>query len=108
MRQISTSPEETTIVRAIISMGRSLNLRIIAEGVETVEELDFLKLHQCEEAQGYYFSRPVPPAKFAELLSDCPPGSVKFPRAIPQLRDESRVVRRAPKSIPAVPMPLSE
>jgi EAL domain-containing protein (putative c-di-GMP-specific phosphodiesterase class I) len=108
VRQISTSPEETTIVRAIISMGRSLNLRIIAEGVETVEELDFLKLHQCEEAQGYYFSRPVPPAKFAELLSDCPPESVKFQRAIPQLRDESRVVRRAPKSIRAVPMPLSE
>jgi EAL domain-containing protein (putative c-di-GMP-specific phosphodiesterase class I) len=50
-------------------MGRSLNLRIIAEGVETLEELSFLKLHQCEEAQGYYFSRPVPATQFAALLS---------------------------------------
>jgi EAL domain-containing protein (putative c-di-GMP-specific phosphodiesterase class I) len=68
VRQISANPDETTIVRAIISMGRSLNLRIIAEGVETVEELSFLKLHECEEAQGYYFSRPIPPAQFAEFV----------------------------------------
>jgi diguanylate cyclase (GGDEF)-like protein/PAS domain S-box-containing protein len=66
--QITTAHNETTIVTAIISMGRSLNLRVVAEGVENPEELAFLKAHQCEEAQGYYFSRPVPPAKFARLL----------------------------------------
>ena len=46
-------------------MARSLKLRVIAEGVETVEELTFLQAHQCDEAQGYYFSRPVPPEQFA-------------------------------------------
>jgi diguanylate cyclase (GGDEF)-like protein/PAS domain S-box-containing protein len=68
VRQISTAPDETTIVTAIISMGRSLNLRVVAEGVETQEELAFLQAHQCDEAQGYYFGRPVPPAIFAKLL----------------------------------------
>jgi diguanylate cyclase (GGDEF)-like protein/PAS domain S-box-containing protein len=68
VRQISTAPDETTIVTAIISMGRSLNLRVIAEGVETQEELSFLQAHQCDEAQGYYFGRPVHPEQFAKLL----------------------------------------
>src|SRR6202049_505153 len=58
VRQITTSPRETSIVTAVISLGRSLNLRVIAEGVETQEELNFLQEHQCDEAQGYYFSRP--------------------------------------------------
>jgi EAL domain-containing protein (putative c-di-GMP-specific phosphodiesterase class I) len=49
-------------------MGRGLKLRVVAEGVETKEELEFLQEHLCEEAQGYYFSRPVLPAQFAKLL----------------------------------------
>jgi EAL domain-containing protein (putative c-di-GMP-specific phosphodiesterase class I) len=68
VRQITTAPEQTTIVTAIISMGRNLNLRVVAEGVETPEEMAFLQAHQCDEAQGYYFSRPVPPEQFAKLL----------------------------------------
>jgi diguanylate cyclase (GGDEF)-like protein/PAS domain S-box-containing protein len=68
IRQITTAPDETTIVTAVISMGRSLKLRVVAEGVETMEELTFLQAHQCEEAQGYYFSRPVLPERFAQLL----------------------------------------
>jgi diguanylate cyclase (GGDEF)-like protein/PAS domain S-box-containing protein len=68
VRQITMAPHETTIVAAVISMGRSLNLRVVAEGVETLEELAFLQDHQCDEAQGYYFSRPVPPQQFARLL----------------------------------------
>jgi diguanylate cyclase (GGDEF)-like protein/PAS domain S-box-containing protein len=68
VRQITTSPDETSIVTAIISMGRSLKLRIVAEGVETERELAFLQAHQCDEAQGYYFSRPVLPNRFAKLL----------------------------------------
>jgi EAL domain-containing protein (putative c-di-GMP-specific phosphodiesterase class I) len=55
-------------VTAVISMGRSLKLRVVAEGVETQEELEFLQAHQCDEAQGYFFSRPVPPQQFAALL----------------------------------------
>jgi diguanylate cyclase (GGDEF)-like protein/PAS domain S-box-containing protein len=68
IRQITTAPGETTIVAAIIGMGRSMKLRVVAEGVETREELAFLQAHHCEEAQGYYFSRPVPPGQFARLL----------------------------------------
>ena len=68
VRQIMTAPYETTIVTAVISMGRSMNLRVVAEGVETQEELAFLQAHQCDEAQGYYFSRPVLPQEFAKLL----------------------------------------
>jgi EAL domain-containing protein (putative c-di-GMP-specific phosphodiesterase class I) len=68
VRQITIAPDETTIVAAIISMGRSLKLRVIAEGVETQEQLAFLRAHECDEAQGYYFSRPVVPGEFARLL----------------------------------------
>jgi len=68
VRQITTAPDDTTIVTAVISMGRSLKLRVVAEGVETQEELVFLQAHQCDEAQGYYFSRPVLPEQFAKLL----------------------------------------
>ncbi len=68
VRQISTAPDETTIVAAVISMGRNLKLRVVAEGVETQEELAFLQARQCDEAQGYFFSRPVLPQQFARLL----------------------------------------
>jgi EAL domain-containing protein (putative c-di-GMP-specific phosphodiesterase class I) len=68
VRQITTTPDETTIVTAVISMAQSLKLRVVAEGVETHDELVFLQAHQCDEAQGYYFSPPVPPRQFAELL----------------------------------------
>ena len=68
VREITTAPGEMTIVTAVISMGRSLNLRVVAEGVETQQELEFLQAHQCDEAQGYYFSRPVVAQQFARLL----------------------------------------
>jgi EAL domain-containing protein (putative c-di-GMP-specific phosphodiesterase class I) len=68
VRQITTAPDETTIVTAVISMGQSLKLRVVAEGVETQEELAFLRAHDCDEVQGYYFSRPVLPQQFAMLL----------------------------------------
>jgi diguanylate cyclase (GGDEF)-like protein len=67
VRQIGDG-EDTTLVTAVIAMARSLKLRVVAEGVETVGELTFLRAHQCDEAQGYYFSRPVPPQQFATLL----------------------------------------
>jgi diguanylate cyclase (GGDEF)-like protein/PAS domain S-box-containing protein len=68
IRQISATPDDTAIVTAIISMGRSLNLRVIAEGVETAEELAFLQAQQCDEAQGYFLGRPVPAGEFGKLL----------------------------------------
>jgi diguanylate cyclase (GGDEF)-like protein/PAS domain S-box-containing protein len=74
VRQITTAPDETTIVTAVIGMGRSLKLRVVAEGVETLQELAFLQTHQCDEGQGYYFSRPVLPEQFAKLLKNGIPG----------------------------------
>jgi EAL domain-containing protein (putative c-di-GMP-specific phosphodiesterase class I) len=68
VRQISTGGDDTTIVKAVIGMARSLKLRVIAEGVETLEEAAFLRAYQCEEAQGYYFSPPLPSQQFAMLL----------------------------------------
>lgn len=60
VRDLATDPDDAAIVRAIIQMARSLNLRTIAEGVETVEMLELLRTFQCDEAQGYYFARPMP------------------------------------------------
>jgi diguanylate cyclase (GGDEF)-like protein/PAS domain S-box-containing protein len=68
IRQITETPAETTIVTAVLSMARSLNLRVVAEGVETAGELAFLQAHHCDEAQGYYFSRPLPAPQFQEML----------------------------------------
>jgi diguanylate cyclase (GGDEF)-like protein/PAS domain S-box-containing protein len=81
VRQITSTPEDTTIVTAVISMGRSMKLRVVAEGVETLEELGFLQARSCDEAQGYYFSRPVLPQQFAMLLkTGIPEAAVVVPR----------------------------
>jgi diguanylate cyclase (GGDEF)-like protein len=70
IRRITEVPSETAIVKAVLSMARSLNLRVVAEGVETRNELDFLQAHQCDEAQGYYFSHPLPAERFKEFLHE--------------------------------------
>jgi diguanylate cyclase (GGDEF)-like protein/PAS domain S-box-containing protein len=70
VRQISTAGDDTTIVKAVIGMARGLKLRVIAEGVEKPEEVAFLRAYRCDEAQGYYFSRPVPAQQFAALLEN--------------------------------------
>ena len=69
IRQITISPDESSIVTAIINMARNMKLRVVAEGVETQQEMLFLQDHKCDEAQGYYFSKPLPPAEFAKLLA---------------------------------------
>ena len=68
VRQIADSSGGNTIVSTIIAMARSLHLLVIAEGVETPEELAFLLEQQCDEAQGYKFSRPIPAEQFEMLL----------------------------------------
>ena len=68
VREISADPVDTSIVCAVITMGKSLGHRVIAEGVETREQLAFLQAQRCGEGQRYYFSRPVAAEQFAELL----------------------------------------
>ena len=68
IRNISENAEDMAIAKAIISMGKSLSLTVVAEGVETVEEMNFLKENSCDEMQGYYFSKPIAPEDFADLL----------------------------------------
>jgi len=59
VREITADRRDAAIVSAMINIGRSLEQRIIAEGVETSAQLEFLRRHGCEEGQGFYFSRPV-------------------------------------------------
>jgi diguanylate cyclase (GGDEF)-like protein/PAS domain S-box-containing protein len=79
LHQMNGSPNGTAIAIAIIRMGKSLNLRVVAEGVESGEDLAFLKEHDCDEAQGFYFSRPLPAEQFAALLQK---RSLEFPLAV--------------------------
>jgi EAL domain-containing protein (putative c-di-GMP-specific phosphodiesterase class I) len=69
IRDIATNAEDKAITEAIIAMGKTLSLTVVAEGVETMEQEAFLRAHACTEMQGYYFSRPVPAAEFADLLA---------------------------------------
>jgi EAL domain-containing protein (putative c-di-GMP-specific phosphodiesterase class I) len=68
VRDISTDSEDKAIVSAIINMARSLGLTTIAEGVETTAQLDFLREQDCDEMQGYHFSKPLLPDAFRALL----------------------------------------
>lgn len=68
IRDISVDPEDREIVKTIIALGKSLGLKTIAEGVETKEQLDFLKENGCDEAQGYYFSKPLSVTDLEALL----------------------------------------
>ena len=68
MHDVTTNANDATIVSAVIAMGQSLKQRVVAEGVETSEQLAFLQTHRCSEGQGYYFSHPVLANAFTTLL----------------------------------------
>jgi diguanylate cyclase (GGDEF)-like protein/PAS domain S-box-containing protein len=70
VRNITTDPDDAAIVKTIISMAHDMQLRVIAEGVETEEQKSFLHLRHCDEIQGYFFSRPVPAEAFEALLRE--------------------------------------
>jgi EAL domain-containing protein (putative c-di-GMP-specific phosphodiesterase class I) len=62
IRQVTNNPQDAAITTAIIVLGRSLNLTVVAEGVETESQLGFLRVLECDEVQGYLFGRPAEPA----------------------------------------------
>lgn len=66
--EITTNSADAAITTAIIEMAHSLDVKVVAEGVETVEQLDFLRERGCDEIQGYYFARPLPANEIAKLL----------------------------------------
>ncbi|MFI5305503.1 MAG: EAL domain-containing protein, partial [Nitrospiria bacterium] len=68
VRDITTNKDDAALSTAIIAMAHSLNLKVIAEAVETVEQLEFFKTHSCNEIQGYYISPPLPPDVFKAFL----------------------------------------
>jgi EAL domain-containing protein (putative c-di-GMP-specific phosphodiesterase class I) len=68
VRDITTDPSDAGMVRSIIDMAKNFGHDVIAEGVETEEQLNFLKLHGCMAYQGYYFSKPVPLEELQRLV----------------------------------------
>jgi diguanylate cyclase (GGDEF)-like protein/PAS domain S-box-containing protein len=77
VQDVLTNAHAATIVSAVISLGRSLDLQLIAEGVETAEQLNFLRSRGCNRGQGYYFSKPATAEQFRNLLMS----GVNFPTA---------------------------
>jgi len=75
IRNIPKDSEDKAITEAIIAMGRVLSLTVVAEGVETQEQMDFLRKHACDEMQGFYFSKPITPDRFADFLRNHDPSS---------------------------------
>jgi EAL domain-containing protein (putative c-di-GMP-specific phosphodiesterase class I) len=59
VNNLATNDSDKAVAGAVISLGQKLNLRVIAEGVETAEQVEFLRANNCDEIQGYYFSKPV-------------------------------------------------
>jgi diguanylate cyclase (GGDEF)-like protein/PAS domain S-box-containing protein len=68
IRDIATDPDDAAITAAIISMAKSLNLKVIAEGVENEAQMSFLREHRCDEIQGYYFSKPITAAEVVDKV----------------------------------------
>jgi EAL domain-containing protein (putative c-di-GMP-specific phosphodiesterase class I) len=69
VRDMTSDSDDASIVSAVINMGRSLNMGVVAEGIQTREQLAFLQAHHCPEGQGFYFARPVLAPQLASLLS---------------------------------------
>ena len=70
VQDIPHSKEDMAISHAVIAMGQSMDMQVLAEGVETTAQLEFLRQHGCQLYQGYYCSKPLPAADFAALLRE--------------------------------------
>jgi len=86
VRDIASGTDDVPIVRAVITMAKSLKQCVVGEGVETEEQMAFLQAHNCDEAQGFYLSMPLAAEHFANLLK---PGTASF---IPRPRLKSATI----------------
>ena len=68
--ELMNDPNDAIIVKAIITLAHNLHKEVIAEGVETKEQLDFLTKHQCDITQGYFFSKPLPIEEIEKIYLD--------------------------------------
>jgi EAL domain-containing protein (putative c-di-GMP-specific phosphodiesterase class I) len=83
VRDVSTDPDAAALVMTIISLAHNLRLKVIAEGVETEEQLRFLRLLRCDEIQGYLFSKPLPAEEFRALLIKAQTGNFERSQLVP-------------------------
>jgi EAL domain-containing protein (putative c-di-GMP-specific phosphodiesterase class I) len=72
VRDVAVNPDDAAITTAIIGMAKTLNLRVLAEGVEDEAQMSFLRAHRCDEIQGYYFSHPLLANEVTDKLSNAP------------------------------------
>jgi len=70
IRHLTTDADDAAIATAVISLAKSLRLKVIAEGVETAEHVTFLRKRRCDQMQGYFFSKPVSTEEFSQLLRE--------------------------------------
>lgn len=82
VRDVTTDPDDAALVMAIVTLAHNLRLQVVAEGVETEEQLRFLHLLRCDEVQGYLFSKPLPAEGLEQVLA-LNPGELLFRTALP-------------------------
>ena len=102
VRLIGDADDQGSMVTAVIAMARTLKLHIVAEGVETAEEAKFLRSHQCDEAQGYFFSPPLPPKQFARRVAAGSPVLLDVPERLSSSELSQTPAIRSPMPFPSI------
>ena len=95
---ITTNPDDASIAGAMISMGNHLHMRVVAEGIETQEQLAFLQAHKCPFGQGYYFSKPVAAPECTRLLRD----GIAVTAGIPMTALEGAKFKMTPEALDSI------
>jgi PAS domain S-box/diguanylate cyclase (GGDEF) domain len=103
---VNHNPSNSAIVTSVIALGHQLHLNVIAEGVETQEDLDFLKSRDCDEYQGFFCSRPVPLDELKRLLAADHPSDAQ-PVTVRDMRDGDRQQLRTTSGLPTHRSPLA-
>ena len=69
VQQLENKPEDLAIISSMVALGKGMDIRVVAEGVETQEQIELLKSQECEQMQGFWFSRPLEASETSKLLS---------------------------------------